>query len=308
MNANGFLKSKMQKLETQVLKSRFSYNNLTEREITFYTGLTMQLFLWVLTKVSICAKLCVKTMSMQDHLLLVLMKLRLGLLNRDLAFRFNLSDTSVSRIINQWIPNIANCLKGLIIWPENDITYSNIPESFKPNYKKVVSTINCFEVFIERPHNLTARAQTWSNYKHNNTIKYLVSITPSGAVNFISKGWGGRVSDKEITLKSGYIYKLSHGDEVLADRGFLVSEELAAHGVTLRMPSFTRGKKQLSAMEVHKSKCLSNVRIHVERVIKKMRNYLILQSTIPVNQVRLLDDIVVIIAALTNILPSVVPS
>jgi hypothetical protein len=61
------------------------------------------------------------------------------------------------------------------------------------------------------------------------------------------------------------------------------------------MPSFTRGKKQLSAMEVHKSKCLSNVRIHVERVIGKMRNYLILQSTIPVNQVRLLDDIVVII-------------
>jgi hypothetical protein len=26
--------------------------------------------------------------------------------------------------------------------------------------KKVVSTIDCFEVFIERPHNLTARAQT----------------------------------------------------------------------------------------------------------------------------------------------------
>jgi hypothetical protein len=38
-----------------------------------------------------------------------------------------------------------------------------------------------------------------------------------------------------------------------------------------------------------------------------MRNYLILQSTIPVNQVRLFDDIVVIIAALTNILPSAVP-
>jgi hypothetical protein len=115
VNANVFLKSKMQNLETQVLKSRFSYNNLTEKEITFYTGLTMQLSLWVLTKVSMCAKLCVKTMSMQDHLLLVLMKLRLGLLNRDLAFRFNLSDTSVSRIINQWIPNIANCLKGLIM-------------------------------------------------------------------------------------------------------------------------------------------------------------------------------------------------
>ena len=73
-----------------------------------------------------------------------------------------------------------------------------------------------------------------------------MSITPSGAVNYISKGCGGRVSDKEIILKSGYIYiyiyKLSHGDGVLADRGFLVSEEIAAHGVTLRMSSFTRGK------------------------------------------------------------------
>jgi hypothetical protein len=82
-----------------------------------------------------------------------------------------------------------------------------------------------------------------------------------------------------VSFFEEYIYKLSHGDEVLADRGFLVSEELAAHGVTLRMSSFTRGKKQLSAMEVHKSKCLSNVRIHVERVIGKLRNYLILQST-----------------------------
>jgi hypothetical protein len=47
----------------------------------------------------------------------------------------------------------------------------------------------------------------------------------------------------------------------LSDRGFLVSEELAAHGVTLGMPSFTRGKKQLSAMEVHKSKELLTLSI-----------------------------------------------
>ena len=81
------------------------------------------------------------------------------------------------------------------------------------------------------------------NYKHHNTIKYLISITSSGAVNFISEGWGGRVSDKEITLKSGFMERLLHGDEVLADRGILVSEEFASRGVTLHMPSFTRGKK-----------------------------------------------------------------
>ena len=74
------------------------------------------------------------------------------------------------------------------------------------------------------------------------------------------------------------------------------------------LPSFTRGKKQLSAAEVHSSKRISNVRIHVKRVIGRIiRNFLILQSTVPLTQVHLLDDIVVIVAAMNNLLPSVVP-
>ena len=59
---------------------------------------------------------------------------------------------------------------------------SNMIESFKKKWKDVVEIIDCSEVFIERPKNLTARTQTWSNYKHNNTAKYLIDITPSGAV------------------------------------------------------------------------------------------------------------------------------
>ena len=305
--SNAVLRSKIKRLESRVLKSKFCYKNLESKAVLFYTSLTCAIFSWILSKVSDVTKTVHTSLSKQDHLLMILMKIRLGLLNRDLAFRFDVSETCVSRIINTWIPHVSKCLQCLVVWPTNDVTLTNLPESFKANYRKVVSTIDCFEIFIERPHNLTARAQTWSNYKHHNTIKYLVSITPSGAINFISSGWGGRVSDKEITLKSGYLEKLSHGDHVLADRGFLVREELASIGVTLRIPSFTRGKKQLSSAEVHHSKSIANVRIHVERVIGRMRNFLILQSTLAVNQVHLLDNIVTIISALTNLLPSVVP-
>ena len=35
-----------------------------------------------------------------------------------------------------------------------------------------------------RPKNLTATAQTWSNYKLNNTLKYSIGITPAGAISF----------------------------------------------------------------------------------------------------------------------------
>ena len=44
--------------------------------------------------------------------------------------------------------------------------------------------IDCNEVFIERPSNLTARAQTSSNQKLNNTAKYLIGSTSSVAVKF----------------------------------------------------------------------------------------------------------------------------
>ena len=80
------------------------------------------------------------------------------------------------------------------------------------------------EVFIGRPFNLNARAQTFSNYKSRNTIK---SLDPSSAASFLSADWGGRASDKEITLNSGFLDRVTLGDCVLANRRFLIEEELA---------------------------------------------------------------------------------
>ena len=48
---------------------------------------------------------------------------------------------------------------------------------------KVAVIIVCFEVFIECPSSFLVRAATWSSYKHHNTVKFLIGITPQGVVS-----------------------------------------------------------------------------------------------------------------------------
>ena len=61
------------------------------------------------------------------------------------------------------------------------------------------------------------------------------------------------------------------GDEVLADRGFNVEDAFRFYCAKIATPPFTRGKKQLSKLEVDTARQLSRVRIHVERVIGLLR-------------------------------------
>ncbi|KAH8022775.1 hypothetical protein HPB51_005073 [Rhipicephalus microplus] len=62
--------------------------------------------------------------------------------------------------------------------------------------------------------------------------------------------WSGKNSDKQLVLLTDFTKKLQYGDEVMADRGFNVTEELAVLGVRLIKPAFTKGKNQLLQVEV----------------------------------------------------------
>ena len=81
----------------------------------------------------------------------------------------------------------------------------------------------------------------------------------------------------------------------------MITDELAMRGVLLTIPSFTKGKKQLHGSDVDHSRELARVRIHVERVIGSLKKYRILQTTIPLSLVDLLDSIVITCAALVDL-------
>ena len=191
-----------------------------------------------------------------------------------------------------------------------------MPVCFKRNFgNRVACIIDCFEVRMERPSTNRAKALTFSDYKHGHTIQYLLGMTPQGMVSFISDGWGGRVPDKKITENCNIMDNLLPGDIVLADRGFTVSDVVALNHGTLKIPDFTRGKKQLHPREVENTRKIASVRIHVERVIGLVRNrFRIMNGPVPLSILKLsyedknfFDYIVRVACILTNLSNSIVP-
>ena len=58
------------------------------------------------------------------------------------------------------------------------------------------------------------------------TVKFLIGIAPNGAVVFVSAGYPGNTSDKQITIASGVLDNLETGDGIMADKGFLIDDLL----------------------------------------------------------------------------------
>ena len=119
---------------------------------------------------------------------------------------------------------------------------------------------------------------------------------------------------KHITDNSTLLHNLLPGDTILADRGFDIKDSLGLYSATLKIPAFTKGKKQLEGIDVEQTRTLANVRIHVEPVIGNIKNiYKILGTTQPIdyliakNHVTPLDTIVTVCCALTNLCNSVIP-
>ena len=148
------------------------------------------------------------------------MRLKVGLLTENLAYRFDTVASQVTSIFVSWILSMAKGLKGLIIWAGSDVIRRNLPDSFRKDYPKCRVTIDCTEVFIETPSSLELAAFCWSNYTHHYTIKFLAEVTPNGAISFLSGCYGGRATDIFITEDSKFVKQLIPGDQVIADSGF----------------------------------------------------------------------------------------
>ena len=247
-----------------------------------------------------------RKLSCFEEFILVLMKLRLGLFNRDLAHRFKVSESSVSLIFRTWIRFLRCEFEALIRLPQRDVLQLHMPPLFKQHYPKTALIIDCTEFEMERPSALNNQSACYSQYKSRTTMKALIGITPSGATAFVSELYPGSTSDKEIVVKSGILNVLQAGDEIMADKGFLIKDELISVGATLVMPNFLKARKQFTKEEAQHNKRVACLRVHVERCMERIKNWHILDRKMPITLAPISSDIIIVLSAFTNFLPPLI--
>ena len=241
-----------------------------------------------------------------DELFLVLIKLKRGSANRDLGERFGVHETHISRIIVTWIKILHTVLSKINIWMPRSKVRKHLPECFKPLYRDVRIVIDCTEIRSERPSDFEVQCATYSTYKGCNTYKALVGISPSGVPTFISELYEGSISDNEITNKSKLRDLMEPGDAIMADRGWTCANWLARKGIRLITPHFLNAKEQMSIPELVESVAIARVRIHVERCMGRIKQWLFLQQDIPLVYWNMISDIFQVCARLVLFWPPLI--
>ena len=164
----------------------------------------------------------------------------------------------------------------------------------------MIGIIDCSEIFIETPKNLELQSATWSDYKHHNTLKFLVCVAPNSAITFISKAYTGRISDKAITLKSEFLDIIPRYSSITTDKDFNILDDCATRCIHFIVPPGKRGATQMTQSDVNKTSSIANVHIIVEQVIRRLKTFRILTTEMPISIIGQVDDMLTICGALCN--------
>ena len=227
-----------------------------------------------------------RKLSSDDQFLLMWMKIRLNTPMHDLANRFGVPIATCLRVFTSWTKASAIVLRSFVFVPSR---FSSI--------RNLNMIIDCSELVIQTPKNHILQRITWSSYKHHNTLKFLVGISPNSMITFISNAFCGSISDKEICIQSNFFDNLPPYCKIMADKGFIITQECTARRIHLIIPPGHRGQTQMMSGQVLKTKEIAQLRILVEQVIRRLKCYRILSQEMPLDIVSNVDDILTVCSA-----------
>lgn len=235
----------------------------------------------------------------KDKIIMTMMKLKLNWSFAVISILFGCSVTTCKSIILSTATILGSFMQSSITWPSKEEIAQNLPKAFE-KFKSVRIILDCTEIRIPHYNCLKCRILSYSHYKGTNTIKYLIGITPGGLISFVSAGYGGRASDKKIFEESNLLEMLEPLDSVMVDKGFLIKSACKDKGVNVIQPPFLR-KNQLSKEEATLSLEIARARVHVERVIQRIKKFKVLSEYVPISLLPVIDSVMLIVCGITNL-------
>lgn len=242
--------------------------------------------------------------SVRERIVLCFIKLKTNMSFVCLADLFNVSNDTVSRAFAQMITLLSEALKPLIYFPTVEENKANMPIAFvKYGYQNVRTTIDCSEVKIQAMKCTNCRISTYSPYKKDYTMKFMINITPGGLISHISEVYSGKASDKFIFNEENLIEKFDCPDDaIMVDKGVMIEDEVIEHELTLVRPSFFRSDMgQFEEEETIKNTRIAALRVHVERALQRVKIFAVMTDRIEYNLHPYVNDILIVVAAVANL-------
>ncbi|KAG9279114.1 uncharacterized protein LOC125784831 [Astyanax mexicanus] len=231
-----------------------------------------------------------------DEFFLFMNYLSLGLMQKDLAHRFRIHRSTVSRIVNTWANFLYTVLGAVDIWLDGDTVKAHLPEVFQ-EYADTQVILDCTELRCQTPNSLLLQSEVFSTYKSHCTFKGLIGIAPHGAVTFVSSLYQGAISDKEILKQSGIVPLLDSSMAIMVDKGFLVEDCVPCR---VHIPTFLAKRAQLSRSEIRQTQSIARLRVHVERVIRRVKEHKIFSTVIPLSITGSINQLFAVACLLVN--------
>ena len=296
---------RIKKLEKElhaVEQYRLSVDSLlhSERKIhglfKYYTGITYIRFMSLLAFLNPSSvtyekgRRDITKLQPQDCLLLALCRMRHNFGIVDVAVRFGVAVRSATVIFKTWVQHIYIMIGQVGIWPHRDIIISNMPAQFRIDFPTSLIIIDGTELRTQSPCSLPLQSQMYSDYKSSTTLKCLIGCDPKGSLMFVSALFTGSISDNEIVKQSGFLDLLKtllhegyihENDAIMADKGFTIEKDLAALGLKLNTPPFVSSTLQMTPGECELTRKIAKHRVHIERLIAKVKKYKMVSQRIP---------------------------
>lgn len=255
---------------------------------------------------------CVNTLSpeLQDpnftikqKILLVLVKLKTNLSFVVMSSIFNVSAALISQNFELLLPTLSCALNSVVECSNIEDIRPNLPTCFKQNFLAIRSALDTKEEAAldikdegneQLQHEVNGKLSAFGQDTETKTAKFLICLAPNGNITYVSKAYSGKATDSQIFTVENLLDKFD-ADNVADMKKNAIETELIGQGVKLVTPSFSsNGKTEYNTQ-------IAPAKYHIDTTIDGLNCFAILSDKIDHSLLKYLDDILVIVSAITNL-------